>query len=70
MLQKGEVFFPREGTKQLIAQLVDFGVEKHDDLADAFSILLQQLMGERNTTCEIIWIDFDEDRENVLTRAF
>ncbi|MDD3531462.1 MAG: hypothetical protein PHV99_02665 [Candidatus Pacebacteria bacterium] len=36
MLKSGKVLFPREGAEQLIQQIVHFGVEKHDDLADAF----------------------------------
>lgn len=32
--------FPRHGCEELIEQIVGFGVEKHDDLADAFSLLV------------------------------
>ncbi len=32
--------FPSQGAEQLINQIVNFGVEKHDDLADALSILI------------------------------
>jgi len=35
----GKVVFPRVGAEKLISQLVHFGVEKHDDLADAFSFV-------------------------------
>lgn len=34
------VKFPKQGCEELIEQLVGFGVEKHDDLADAFSLLV------------------------------
>lgn len=34
------VFFPRTGAENLIQQLVGFGVEKHDDLVDAFTMLV------------------------------
>lgn len=40
MIKNGRIKFPREGCEQLINQLVHFGVEKHDDLADAFSNLV------------------------------
>lgn len=43
-LKQGVVKFPRKGCEQLIQQLVGFGVEKHDDLADAFAILVNQVM--------------------------
>lgn len=39
-IKMGIVFFPREGAEELINQLVNFGVEKHDDLADAFANLV------------------------------
>ena len=39
MIKEGRVLFPRVGAEQLIQQIVHFGVEKHDDLADAFSNL-------------------------------
>lgn len=37
LIQCGKILFPKEGAEELINQLVNFGVEKHDDLADAFS---------------------------------
>jgi phage terminase large subunit-like protein len=40
MIRNGNMFFPREGSEELIQQLVYFGVEKHDDLVDAFTIVL------------------------------
>lgn len=38
-IQNGVVLFPRQGADQLITQLTGFGVENHDDLADAFAIV-------------------------------
>lgn len=35
----GQILFPQEGCEELITNLVGFGKEKHDDYADAFSIL-------------------------------
>ncbi len=40
LIKSGRVKFPREGCEELINQIVHFGVEKHDDLADAFSNLV------------------------------
>lgn len=34
------VLFPETGCERLIEQLVGFGVEKHDDLVDAFTMAL------------------------------
>jgi len=39
-IKSGIIKFPRKGCEDLIQQLVGFGVEKHDDMADAFSLLI------------------------------
>ncbi len=39
-VKTAQVLFPKTGVNLLIEQLVGFGVEKHDDLADAFAYLL------------------------------
>ncbi len=44
MIQQGKVLFPRTGAEQLIEQLTGFGIEKHDDLADAFAILMLKIL--------------------------
>lgn len=44
LIQQGKVLFPRKGAEDLIMQLTGFGIEKHDDLADAFSLLLLKIM--------------------------
>ena len=43
-VQAGNVLFPKNGTELLIRQLTGFGTEKHDDLADAFAILMMGIM--------------------------
>lgn len=44
LLQNGQVHFPSKGAEELIRQLVGFGIERHDDLADALSILLHKAL--------------------------
>ncbi len=39
LVKTGRILFPKQGTEELIKQLVGFGVERHDDLTDAFSII-------------------------------
>jgi phage terminase large subunit-like protein len=34
------VLFPREGAENVITNLIGFGIEEHDDLADAFAYLV------------------------------
>lgn len=39
-IQWGKVFFPDKGADALISQLLNFNFQRHDDLADAFAILI------------------------------
>ncbi|MFH1353765.1 MAG: hypothetical protein ABIH36_00590 [bacterium] len=43
-VQDATVLFPRHGCEQLIAQITNPSIERHDDLADAFSMLIQQIV--------------------------
>lgn len=56
-IKSGIIKFPRKGCEELIEQLVGFGVEKHDDLADAFSLLINATLSRhvRESTFGI-WI--------------
>lgn len=40
LIKNGVVHFPETGAETLINQLIGFGTERHDDLADAFAIVL------------------------------
>ncbi len=44
LLKEGQIFFPHEGCEELIEQMLGFGKEKHDDLADAFAILIIKII--------------------------
>jgi predicted phage terminase large subunit-like protein len=44
LVESGKVVFPRYGSHQLLQQLIGFGGERYDDLADAFSILLEKVL--------------------------
>lgn len=43
-IENGIVVFPKKGCEDLIMQLTGFGVEKYDDLVDAFVHLVMKLM--------------------------
>lgn len=45
-VKSGKVLFPRQGCEELIGQIVHFGVEAHDDLADAFSNVILNTLEE------------------------
>ncbi len=47
LIKNGNILFPRKGCEDLICQLTGFGSEKHDDLADAFAILILKIL-EKN----------------------
>lgn len=59
-VESGTVLFPREGSKELIDQLVNFGIEKHDDLADAFSMCVDYAMTRKISTFRIAYLDRPE----------
>lgn len=40
LLKDGRILFPEKGCEELIEQLIGFGKEKHDDLVDAFTMLV------------------------------
>jgi predicted phage terminase large subunit-like protein len=44
LIQQGQILFPKKGCELLITQLIGFGVEKHDDLMDALTLLVLKLM--------------------------
>lgn len=56
LIKTGAVKFPREGAEQLIQQIVHFGVEKHDDLADAFSALVLDALADPPRTFRIFML--------------
>ena len=41
-IKQGKILFPEHGCEDLIEQIVSLGIEKHDDLADAFSLVANQ----------------------------
>lgn len=43
LLKEARILFPSEGCEELVDQLLGFGREKHDDLADAFSMLVLKI---------------------------
>ena len=60
-IKSGLIKFPREGCENLIQELVGFGVEKHDDLADAFSLLVNSTLDHHSheSTWLISFLDGD-----------
>lgn len=66
LIQSGNVLFPRHGCEDLINQLLNFGIESHDDLADAFAILLAYILEEGvGSSLGFIMIAGSDDDGNV-----
>ncbi len=53
-IKLGRVLFPQKGAEELIQQLVYFGVEKHDDLVDAFSMVLLKVAEKDRPGIQVI----------------
>jgi len=49
LIKNGTILFPKKGTELLINQLVNFGIERHNDLADALSVLVLGIIRGNNT---------------------
>lgn len=59
LIQNGTILFPRHGAEELVTQLTGFGVEHHDDLADAFSIAVIKIIEKiENGRSFEGWIEF------------
>ena len=46
MIKNAQILFPIKGAEDLIRQLTHFGVEKDDDLADAFTVLILKILDD------------------------
>lgn len=58
LLQQQRVIFSKSGNEDLINQLIGFGIEKHDDLADALSLLVLRILeiDQNEPEPKITWI--------------
>lgn len=45
-IKTGNIVFPKEGCEELIMQILGFGIERYDDLVDAFTLAVNKLMDE------------------------
>lgn len=54
LISTGKVLFPRNTAVELIQQLTYFGVEKHDDLSDAITILLLKVIEHDRPPIQIL----------------
>ncbi len=59
LLKSGRVRFPRIGAEEIIRQMVNLGVEKHDDAADAFSLLVNKIAEIHSRESTVIFMSLD-----------
>jgi predicted phage terminase large subunit-like protein len=66
LIKNGTILFPETGCEQLIEQMTGFGIEKHDDLADAFSLLIHKIieLHTRESTVIMMLVSFDDDDDD------
>lgn len=57
-IKAGQVLFPKTGAEALIRQLVGFGQEKHDDIADAFTLVVRKLLDDPPHWIGVIFLDW------------
>jgi len=65
-VQAGKVFFQNnenasKNDKELINQILKFGIERHDDLADAFSMAICKATEQRKSIPEVFTVGGDDD---------
>ncbi len=62
MIQCGKIKFPKHGAEALIRQIVGFGVERHDDLVDAFTLVAHHAIQFDRGAPEFLVIDLGPSR--------
>lgn len=66
-IRVGKVLFPHKGAEQLISQIVNFGIEKHDDLVDAFTLIVIKVLATDRPTTHFTQRETEEDPHPGLT---
>jgi len=56
LIKNGTILFPQHGAEELIEQMLGFGIEKHNDLVDAFTLLISKILGDNHPVPTITWI--------------
>ena len=58
-MNAGMILFPKHGAENLIAQMTGFGVESHDDIMDAFTLLVRAFIDEgliEDRLDKVMWV--------------
>ena len=69
-IRSGEIVFPENGTDELMKQILNFGLTKHDDLVDAFTTLILGIMKEPPSTCNISFESMQKIRSDMYKAIY
>jgi predicted phage terminase large subunit-like protein len=70
LFEQGKVLFPSDGScKEIITQLLGFGIEKHDDLCDAMSLALNYIHTKVKRSFLFGWIE-DDPSNYIYTTSY
>jgi predicted phage terminase large subunit-like protein len=58
LVQRGQILFPEKGVEKLVQQLINFELERHDDLVDAFVTAITHASTEKHARLVFYPIDF------------
>ncbi len=67
LFQNGSILFPEKGTKKMIQQITGFGIEKYDDLVDAFSLLVNQVVKNNRPRTPFVYKPQTDPRYKPIT---
>lgn len=57
--EKGQILFPEHGCEKLIQQITNFGLERHDDLMDALSMLISHASQGKELSYCLMFLDYN-----------
>jgi predicted phage terminase large subunit-like protein len=58
-IERGQILFPEKGCEKLINQLLNFGLERHDDLVDALIMVISHAAHEERKTFLMAFFGMD-----------
>lgn len=60
-IQSGKILLPKKGAEDILRQITGFGIERYDDLVDAFTIVAQKAITENRPQPDVIILGHDDD---------
>lgn len=67
-IQNGKILFPEKGADEIKRQITGFGIERHDDLADAFSLVAHKAIEKDGPQPNVYIFDLDDDDDDFFLR--